>query len=51
MDAINHIAAVHGLWVVEDAAEAHMALYKGRPTGSLARLAPSHSMATKFSLA
>jgi perosamine synthetase len=39
MDAINHIAAVHGLWVVEDAAEAHMARYKGRPTGNLARLA------------
>jgi perosamine synthetase len=27
---------VHGLWVVEDAAEAHLARYKGRPTGSLA---------------
>jgi len=39
MDAINHIAAVHGLWVVEDAAEAHTALYKGRPVGSLARIA------------
>jgi perosamine synthetase len=39
MDAINHIAAVHGLWVVEDAAEAHLAQYKGRPTGSLAALA------------
>jgi perosamine synthetase len=39
MDAINHIAAVHGLWVVEDAAEAHMATYKGRPTGSLASIA------------
>ncbi|MHB1132146.1 MAG: DegT/DnrJ/EryC1/StrS family aminotransferase [Chloroflexota bacterium] len=38
MDAINHLAAVHGLWVVEDAAEAHMAQYKGRPVGSLARL-------------
>jgi perosamine synthetase len=36
MDAINHIAAVHGLWVVEDAAEAHLARYKGRPTGGLA---------------
>jgi perosamine synthetase len=35
MDAINHIAAVHGLWVVEDAAEAHFARYKGRPTGGL----------------
>lgn len=39
MDAINHIAAVHGLWVVEDAAEAHLARYKGRRVGSLAPLA------------
>ncbi len=39
MDAINHLAAVHGLWVVEDAAEAHFATYKGRPVGSLARCA------------
>lgn len=38
MDAINHIAGVHGLWVVEDAAEAHFALYKGRKVGSLAPL-------------
>jgi perosamine synthetase len=38
MDAINHIAAVHGLWVVEDAAEAHFARYKGRPTGGLGDL-------------
>jgi perosamine synthetase len=38
MDAINHIAAVHGLWVVEDAAEAHLATYKGRPVGGLSRL-------------
>lgn len=38
MDALNHIAAIHGLWVVEDAAEAHTAKYKGRPTGSLAKL-------------
>jgi perosamine synthetase len=38
MDAINHIAAVHGLWVVEDAAEAHFAKYKGRPAGGLADL-------------
>lgn len=38
MDAINHIAAVHGLWVVEDAAEAHSAEYKGRPVGSLGRI-------------
>jgi perosamine synthetase len=39
MDAINHLAAVHGLWVVEDAAEAHFATYKGRVVGSLARCA------------
>ena len=38
MDAINHVAAVHGLWVVEDAAEAHFARYKNRPTGGLADL-------------
>lgn len=35
MDAINQIAAIHGLWVVEDAAEAHFAGYKGRRVGSL----------------
>jgi perosamine synthetase len=39
MDAVNALAAVHGLWVVEDAAEAHLARYKGRPVGGLARVA------------
>lgn len=39
MDAINHIAAIHGLWVIEDAAEAHLAKYKGRTTGNLAKMA------------
>jgi perosamine synthetase len=38
MDPINRIAATHGLWVVEDAAESHLARYKGRPTGSLAKI-------------
>jgi perosamine synthetase len=38
MDAICHLAGVHGLWVVEDAAEAHLAKYKGRATGGLAPL-------------
>jgi perosamine synthetase len=38
MDAINHLAGVHGLWVVEDAAEAHLARYKGRPTGGFASI-------------
>jgi len=35
MDAINAIAAKHGLWVVEDAAEAHGAEVRGRRVGSL----------------
>lgn len=39
MDAIEQVAARHGLWVIEDAAEAHTARYKGRPVGSLARAA------------
>ena len=39
MDRINHIAAIHGLWVVEDAAEAHLANYKGRVAGSLSAIA------------
>ncbi len=39
MDAINHVAAIHGLWVVEDAAEAHTAQYKGHSVGDLARVA------------
>lgn len=36
MDAINAIARKHGLKVIEDAAQAHGALYKGRKVGSLA---------------
>lgn len=39
MDAINQLAAIHGLWVVEDAAEAHLAEYKGRRVGSMSRIA------------
>jgi perosamine synthetase len=38
MDAINHVAAIHGLWVVEDCAEALLGTYKGRPVGSLATI-------------
>lgn len=39
MDAINRVAGIHGLWVVEDAAEAHFATYKGRPVGGLGDIA------------
>ncbi len=39
MDAINNVAKAYKLWVVEDAAEAHFALYKGRTAGSLADIA------------
>ena len=39
MDAINDIAARHSLRVIEDAAQAHGATYKGRPAGSLAHAA------------
>jgi perosamine synthetase len=35
MDPVNKIAEKYGLSVVEDCAEAHGALYKGRMTGSL----------------
>lgn len=35
MDAVNAVAARHGLWVVEDAAEAHGAEVHGRRVGSL----------------
>src|SRR5665213_333714 len=30
MDAIMAVAARHGLWVVEDCAQAHLATYRGR---------------------
>ncbi len=39
MDALNAIAAHHGLWVIEDAAEATFARYRGRPVGSLGHAA------------
>lgn len=39
MDAINGIAERRGLYVIEDAAEAHGAVYKGKTAGSLADMA------------
>jgi perosamine synthetase len=38
MDPILELAEKHGLYVVEDAAEAHGAEYKGKKTGSLGNL-------------
>jgi len=38
MDAINAIAAKHNLHVIEDAAEAHGAEYKGRRVGAIGRM-------------
>lgn len=39
MDKISEIAKKHGLFVIEDAAEAHGAEYKGRKAGSLSDVA------------
>ena len=38
MDAIHAVAAAHGLKVLDDCAQAHAAVYRGRPVGSLAHL-------------
>jgi dTDP-4-amino-4,6-dideoxygalactose transaminase len=35
MDAILATAAKHGLWVIEDCAQAHLARYKGRMVGTM----------------
>ena len=39
MDRIKEIAAPYGIKVIEDAAQAHGARYKGKPTGSLGDVA------------
>lgn len=39
MDVINRIAKQHNLYVVEDAAEAHGAVYKGKNAGTLGNMA------------
>jgi dTDP-4-amino-4,6-dideoxygalactose transaminase len=39
MDPITAIAKRHGLWVIEDCAQAHLARYKGRLVGSFGSVA------------
>lgn len=39
MDRLQAVADRHGLWLVEDAAEAHGATYRGRRVGSLGKVA------------
>jgi perosamine synthetase len=48
MDAIRAVATRHGLAVVEDAAEAHGAAYRGRPVGSLGDAATFSFYANKI---
>jgi perosamine synthetase len=48
MDAALALAEARGLWVLEDAAEAHGARYRGRPAGSLARAASFSFYANKI---
>jgi perosamine synthetase len=48
MDPLLELADRRGLWVVEDAAEAHGALYRGRPIGSLGRAASFSFYANKI---
>lgn len=47
MDTIMALAENHQLWVIEDAAQAHGAFYKGRRTGSLGHAAAFSFYPTK----
>ena len=48
MDKVKRIADKHNLYVIEDAAEAHGAEYKGRKTGSLSDIATFSFYANKI---
>lgn len=48
MDPVGELARSRKLWVVEDAAEAHGALYRGRPCGSLGDVASFSFYANKI---
>ena len=47
MDALDRLAGRHGLWLMEDAAEAHGARHKGRKAGGLSRIAAFSFFANK----
>lgn len=47
MDAINALAGRYGLTVIEDAAQAHGACYRGRPVGTLGAIAAFSLNSTK----
>ncbi len=47
MDAIQQIATRHNLFIIEDAAEAHGAMYKGKKIGSLSDIAAFSFFANK----
>jgi dTDP-4-amino-4,6-dideoxygalactose transaminase len=47
MDAIGHIAASHGIAVIEDAAHAHGGFWNGRPLGSIGAAATFSFQASK----
>ncbi len=48
MDPIRSLAKKHDLWIVEDAAEAHGATYKGRAAGNLGDVASFSFYANKI---
>ncbi len=48
MDKVKRIADKHNLYIIEDAAEAHGAEYKGRKTGSLSDIAAFSFYANKI---
>lgn len=47
MAALQQIADHHGIWLMEDAAEAHGALYQGKKAGGLSRIAAFSFFANK----
>ena len=48
MDSVSEIANKYGLYIIEDAAEAHGGLYKGKKTGSLGHIAAFSFYANKI---